>query len=178
MTSPTLHTLVAHVEDRPGVLNRAISLFRRRGFNIESLTVARTERPDISRITLVVRADVDEARRLETNLYKLVNVLHVEDLTTAPAVVRELALFKVRADAQARPRVLELCEALRPHVLDATPDSLLVEVTGGLEEINQLAEALRPHGVIELVRTGVVAMARGATPSQALFTEPAAGTAA
>src|ERR1700733_1483171 len=101
-------TLVVQVENKPGVLNRVASLFRRRGFNIESLTVGRTERAGVSRMTLVVRTDEDAARRLEANLYKLVNVLAVEDVTHAPTVVRELALIKVRANGDVRAAVMQL----------------------------------------------------------------------
>src|SRR5262245_8145617 len=123
------HTLITYVEDKPGVLNRVVSLFRRRNYNIESLTVGRTERPDVSRITLVVRADLDTARRLEANLYKLVNVLYVENLTSAPAVVHELALIKVKADAAVRADVLRLCETMQARVVDICPVSLVIEMS-------------------------------------------------
>src|SRR5512141_1637295 len=99
MSDKRLRTFIAYVEDRPGVLNRVTSLFRRRGYNIESLTVGRTERPGVSRMTLVMETDDDSARRLEANLYKLVNVLWVEDTSKAQTVTRDLALIKVRADA-------------------------------------------------------------------------------
>src|SRR3569623_1874813 len=102
------HTFIARVEDKPGVLNRIASLFRRRGFNIASLTVGRPAEPGVSRLTLVIEADEDTARRIEANLYKLVNVLLVEDVTYQPSIARELALIKVRADATTRSRVLEM----------------------------------------------------------------------
>ncbi|WP_224241907.1 acetolactate synthase small subunit [Hyalangium gracile] len=156
------HTFIAHVEDRPGVLNRVISLFRRRAYNIDSLTVARTERPAISRITLVVEADDREARLLEANLYKLINVLYVEQVTDQGTVARELALIKVRSDEKTRPNVLQVCEVFRARAIDVTPASVMVELTGTPDKIDGLIELLRPHGIIELVRTGAVAMARGA----------------
>ncbi len=121
MLQTSVRTFLATLEDRPGVLNRVASLFRRRAFNIESLTVGRTERPGVSRMTLVVRTDEDAARRLEANLYKLVNVLAVEDVTHAPTVVRELALIKVRANGDVRAAVMQLCEVFRARVVDVTP---------------------------------------------------------
>jgi acetolactate synthase-1/3 small subunit len=157
----SVRTFLAYLEDRPGVLNRVASLFRRRGFNIESLTVGRTERPGVSRMTLVVRTDDDAARRLEANLYKLVNVLAVEDVSHAPTVVRELALIKVRANGDVRAAVMQLCEVFRARVLDVTPDVLVIEATGAQDKLDGLIEILRPYGVLELVRTGAVAMTRG-----------------
>ncbi|WP_224364514.1 acetolactate synthase small subunit [Hyalangium versicolor] len=162
MNTPRPRTFIAHVEDRPGVLNRVISLFRRRAYNIDSLTVARTERPNISRITLVVMADDREARLLEANLYKLINVLYVEHISDQSTVARELALIKVRADEESRAKVLQLCEVFRARAIDVTPSSLMVELTGTSDKIDGLIEVLRPHGIIEMVRTGSIAMARGA----------------
>jgi len=157
-------TLVAYVEDRPGVLNRVVSLFRRRGFNIDSLTVGRTERAGISRLTVVVQADDDTAPRLEANLYKLVDVVHVEDLTRSPAVTRELAFVKVRASPERRSELLQLCEAFRARVVDVAPASIIVEATGAQDKLDGLIEVLRPFGILEMVRTGAVAMARSAPP--------------
>lgn len=154
-------TFIVHVEDRPGVLNRVISLFRRRAYNIDSLTVARTERPAISRITLVVVVDDREARLLEANLYKLINVLYVEDVTHQGPMVRELALIKVKATEETRSRLLQVCDMFRARALDVTPSTLVVELTGTPDELDGLIEVLRPSGIIELVRTGAVAMARG-----------------
>jgi acetolactate synthase-1/3 small subunit len=154
-------TLIAHLEDRPGALNRVVSLFRRRGFNIDSLTVGRTERPGVSRLTVVVQADDETAQKLAANLYKLVDVLDVEDLTRAPAVARELAFVKVRAAPERRSEVLQLCEAFRARVIDVAPASIIVETTGAQDKLDGLIEVLRPFGILELVRTGAVAMARG-----------------
>ncbi|HEY2511307.1 MAG TPA: acetolactate synthase small subunit [Polyangiaceae bacterium] len=161
MKPTTVHTFLAYLEDRPGVLNRVASLFRRRAFNIESLTVGRTEREGVSRMTLVMRADDDAARRLEANLYKLVNVLAVEDVSHSPTVVRELALIKVRADESVRAQVMQLCEVFRARMLDVAPETLVVEITGAQDKIDGLIEMLRPYGILELVRTGAVAMTRG-----------------
>ena len=155
------HTFIAHVEDKPGVLNRIASLFRRRGFNIASLTVGRTAEPGVSRLTLVIDADDDTARRIEANLYKLVNVLLVEDVTFAPSLARELALIKVRAGAETRPRVLQVCEVFGARVIDLTAELLTVELTATHDKIDDLVGVLAGDGVIEMVRTGVVAMTRG-----------------
>ena len=152
-------TFIVHVEDRPGVLNRVVSLFRRRLYNIESLSVGRCERPFVSRITLVVRADREAAARLEANLYKLVDVLAVQDVTAAPAVVRELVFVKL--ETSARGEVMQLCEAFRARIVDVGPGSITVESTGAQDKIDGLIEALRPLNIVELVRTGAVAMTRG-----------------
>jgi acetolactate synthase-1/3 small subunit len=153
-------TFITYVEDRPGVLNRVVSLFRRRGYNIESLSVGRTERPDLSRITLVVEADDDMARRIEANLYKLVNVLYVADVTDAAAVVREMALIKVSAHNGQRAEILQLADVFRARVVDVGPDSLSLEITGAQDKIDGLLDVLQPFGVLEMVRTGAVAMLR------------------
>jgi acetolactate synthase-1/3 small subunit len=154
-------TFITYVEDRPGVLNRVVSLFRRRGYNIESLTVGRTVRPDVARITLVVSADDDTARRIEANLYKLVNVLYVADVSKSAAVVREMALIKVRAENGRRAEILQLVEVFRARVVDVGPDSLALEITGTQDKIDGLVDVLRPFGLLEMVRTGAVAMLRG-----------------
>jgi acetolactate synthase-1/3 small subunit len=160
-------TLIAYVEDRPGTLNRVVSLFRRRGFNIDSLTVGRTERPGVARITIVVQADDATARKLEANLYKLVNVLYVEDVTFCPSVTRELALVKVAAPAERRAELLQLCETFRARVVDVGPISIIVEATGAQDKLDGLIEVLRPFGILEMARIGAVAMARrGSGPAQ------------
>jgi acetolactate synthase-1/3 small subunit len=155
------HTFVAYVEDIPGVLARVSSLFRRRAFNIASLTVGRTERPGISRMTVMLEADDDTARRLEANLYKLVNVLQVEDITNAPTVARDLMLLKVRADAASRAQVLQLCDVFRARVVDVAPEALVVEATGTSDKLDGLVEVMRPFGILEMVCTGGIAMTRG-----------------
>ena len=156
-----MRTIIVYVEDLPGVLARVVSLFRRRGYNIESLTVGHSARPGVSRITLVVRADQDTARRIEANVYKLVNVLYVEDITDEPAIAREMALIKVKAEAPRRAELLQLCDAFRARVLDVSPASLVFEITGTQDKIDSLLEVLAPYGVLEMVRTGALAMTRG-----------------
>jgi acetolactate synthase I/III small subunit len=156
-----LNTFVVHVENKPGVLSRVASLFRRRAFNIDSLTVGRTENPEVSRMTITADADPDQARRIEANLYKLVNVLLVENITNEPVITRDLAMIKVSAQHEARSHVLELAEVFRARVVDVAPESLTIEITGGEDKIDGLLEVLRPYGVIEMVRTGIVAMRRG-----------------
>ncbi len=154
-------TLIAYVEDQPGALNRIVSLFRRRGFNIDSLTVGKTEREGVSRITVVVVADDDTAHRLEANLYKLVNVLSVDDVTHAPSVTREMAFIKVKVAQERRAELLQLVQTFRARVVDLAPESVIIETTGTQEKLDGLIEVLRPFGIIELVRTGAVAMLRG-----------------
>lgn len=160
-----LNTFVVYVENKPGVLTRVASLFRRRAFNIDSLTVGRTEKPEVSRMTITVDADYDSARRIEANLYKLVNVLLVENITNEPSIVRDLAMIKVAATHEARSHVLELAEVFRARVVDVAPESLTIEITGDEDKIDGLLEVLRPYGVLEMVRTGLVAMRRGSKAS-------------
>jgi acetolactate synthase I/III small subunit len=160
-----LHTFVVYVENKPGVLTRVSSLFRRRGFNIDSLTVGRTEKPEVSRMTIVVDANEDQARRIVANVYKLVNVLLVDDITGEPAIIRDLALIKVGATHEARPHVLELASVFRARVVDVAPESLTIEITGTEDKIDGLMEVLRPFGLVEVVRTGQVAMRRGGKSS-------------
>jgi len=156
-----LHTFIVYVENKPGVLSRVVSLFRRRAFNIDSLTVGRTEKPEVSRMTIVVDADADQARRIVANVYKLVNVLLVDDVTGQPAIARDLALIKVEATPESRSHVLELANVFRARVVDVAQDSLIIEITGTEDKIDSLLEVLRPLGLIEVVRTGQVAMRRG-----------------
>ncbi len=155
------HTFIAYVEDVPGVLNRIASLFRRRNFNIDSLTVGRTEQPGVSRMTVVVEATDAGARIVEANLYKLVNVLRVDDLTHKSALMRELGLVKVKVTPQSRSEVLQLVDVFRARVVDVDELILVIEVTGTPEKISKFELVLRPYGITEIVRTGVVAMARG-----------------
>jgi len=155
------HTFVVLVEDKPGVLNRVASLFRRRGFNIESLSVGHSEQSGVSRMTIVMKTDDVTARRVSANLYKLVNVVRVDDVTEDPSVMRDLALIKVRADATARAEVLQLCDVFRARAVDVTPEALIVEITGTEDKIEGLLDVLRPFGVLEMARTGRIAMVRG-----------------
>jgi acetolactate synthase I/III small subunit len=154
-------TFLLTVVDRPGVLNRVASLVRRRGYNIESLTVGHAETPGISRMTLVVDAEIEAAARIEANLYKLVHVRHVAHVTKASTVCRDLALVKVSASADSRSPIMQLVDVFRARVVDVAPESLVIEATGTEDKIDGFIEMLRPFGVIEIARTGRVAMARG-----------------
>lgn len=166
---PMERTFVVYVEDKPGVLNRVASLFRRRAYNIESLTVGHTDQPGVSRMTIVTNVDAYTARRMEANLYKLVNVLRVQEVIYTHSVMRDLALIKVRADAENRTHVFQICDIFRARVVDVAPDALIVEITGTEDKIDGLVEVLRPFEIIEMVRTGRVAMTRG---SEALTVHP------
>jgi len=155
------HTLVILVEDKPGVLNRVASLFRRRTYNIESLTVGHTHIAGISRMTIVVDGDEFSVERLTSYLYKLVNIIQVDDLYEKPMVSRDLVLIKVNATASNRSEVIQMVDVFRARIVDVTSNSLIVEATGDEEKISSLIEVLEPLGIIEMVRTGSVAMARG-----------------
>lgn len=155
------HIFAATMEDRPGVLNRVASLFRRRAFNIVSLNVGRTHLHGISRMTIVVDADDDTARLIEANLYKLVHVLHVEDVTRKATVNREIALIKIEAPAEQRPAILQLLEVFRARVIDMSEDSLIIEATGTQDKIEGLVTVLTPFGITEMIQSGALAMARG-----------------
>jgi acetolactate synthase-1/3 small subunit len=158
------HTLIAYVEDKPGVLNRVASLFRRRNFNIESLTVGGTDQAGVSRLTVVVEASEAGARIVEANLYKLVNVLRVDDLTHKASLTRELGLVKVKVTPETRSQVLQLVEVFRSRVVDVDEKTITVEVTGTPEKIVKFEMVMRPYGIAEMVRTGAVSMARGHEP--------------
>ncbi len=156
-----LHTFVVQVEDKPGVLNRVASLFRRRGFNIESLTVGHTERAGMSRMTIVVDTDDSGAARIEAHLYKLVNVLRVDNVTAAPSVYRDLAIIKVATTPERRAEIMQLAHVFRARVVDVNHESMMIETTGTEDKINGLVEVLRGYGILEMARTGRVAMVRG-----------------
>lgn len=165
-------TMVVLVENLPGVLNRVASLFRRRAFNIESLTVGHTETEGVSRMTIVVDTDEAGARRVEANLYKLVNVLRVDDVTNLPVVFRDLAMIKVAATTESRAQIMQLVEVFRARVVDVAPASLMIEITGTEDKIDGLLEVLRPYGVLEMARTGRVAMSRGSGQPSATAAGP------
>ncbi len=149
------------VEDRPGVLNRVTSLFRRRGFNIESVTVGPARTAGISRMTIVVLTDRTGAVRIAAQLYKLVNVLRVEALHDGPMIRKELAMFKVSADESTRSDLIQLASATGARLVDVAPESLVFEATAAPEKIDGLFEVLRSYGLLEIVRTGLVGMTRG-----------------
>ena len=161
------HTFVVTVEDLPGVLNRISSLFRRRGFNIESLTVGHTERPGVSRMTLVALTDEAGAARFRAHLYKLVNVISVDDITGKPSVFRDLAMIKVAATQERRPEIVHLADIFRARIVDLAPGSLTIEITGGEDKIDGLLDVLRPYGVLEMARTGRLAMTRASRSAAA-----------
>jgi acetolactate synthase-1/3 small subunit len=158
------HTLVALVENKPGVLSRVASLFQRRSFNIDSLTVGRTENPGISRITIVVDTDKNSAERLTFYLFKLINIVWVEDITEKAMVSRDLAIVKVKVSAANRGEVMQLVDVFRARIIDVANESLMIEITGGEDKIEGLIEMLKPFGIVEMVRAGVVAMGRGSSP--------------
>lgn len=155
------HTLVALLEDKPGVLNRVVSLLRRRGFNIESLTVGHSEMKGISRMTLVVAGDDAVIEQVVKQLYKLIEVVKVTDLSEERAVVRELALIKVNATASTRGELMQIADIYRGRIIDLASDSLIIEITGPEDKIDSLIELVRRFGIKEIVRTGRVAMLRG-----------------
>jgi acetolactate synthase-1/3 small subunit len=180
MSQPTKRTFVVYVEDKPGVLNRIASLFRRRNFNIDSLNVGTTHDAGISRMTIVCDADADKAKRIEANLYKLVNCLRVDDITDRPSVSRVLALVKVRVPPAKRSEVLQVAEVFRADPVDMALDSITLEITGAPEKVESFISVLRPFGILEMVQTGTVAMTRGAdAPNEhGMGKEPIAPTAA
>ena len=160
----TKHTLVALVEDKPGVLNRIASLFRRRAFNIQSLTVGGSEHPGLSRMTIVAGGDAAQVEQVRKQLEKLINVVKVSDITEEDMVTRELALIKVKATASTRSEIMQIVDIFRANIVDVAPGSLTVEVTGDENKLNSLLGLLRDFGVKELSRTGRIALTRGNSP--------------
>jgi acetolactate synthase-1/3 small subunit len=159
---PKKHILVALVENKPGVLNRVASLFRRRNFNVDSLTVGRTHRSHVSRMTITVDSTRSDAKRIEANLLKLINVIDVSIVSQELHVSRDLALIKVRSnDADSRNTLTLMCERYPARIVDIGPEVAIVEITAQEDIVEALIEELKPLGIVELVRTGVVAMGRG-----------------
>jgi len=158
------HTIIALVEDRPGVLNRIASKWRQRGFNIESLAVGHSEKPGLSRMTFVVDASTD-AEQVVKQLDKLVDVVDIRDISDEDIVSREMALVKVRVDAGNRSHIIEIVDIFRANIIDVSPDSVIVEVTGDEGKVDAMFQLLADYGVIEMVRTGRVAMLRGSAVS-------------
>ena len=157
----TKHTLVALVEDKPGVLNRIASLFRRRAFNIQSLAVGSSEHPGLSRMTAVVIGDSAQLEQVRKQLEKLINVVKVSDITEENMVTRELALIKVKASASTRSEIMQIVDIFRANIVDVAPGSLTVEVTGDEDKVNSLLGLLRDFGIKEVSRTGRIALTRG-----------------
>ncbi|MDQ7024536.1 MAG: acetolactate synthase small subunit [Anaerolineae bacterium] len=155
-------TIVALVENKPGVLNRVVSLFRRRAFNVDSLTVGRTHKPHVSRMTIVVDSERMSPFKIKANLEKLVNVIDVQVLNRAPHVSRDLVLIKVRTDGAERSNgVTTVCEHYPAKIIDMGPEFAIIEMSGTEEFVEQFIDELREFDIVELVRTGVVAMGRG-----------------
>ena len=155
------HTLIALMQDKPGVLDRVASLFRRRNFNIESLTVGHSETPGVSRMTIVVDAEQAGIEQVQKQLIKLIEVTKVIDVSHEPTVFRELALARVHAPSAVRAEIMQLVDIFRARVVDVAMQSLMIEITGPEERVDGLLQLLRPFGIKEVVRTGRVAMVRG-----------------
>ena len=155
------HVLVAIVLDKPGVLNRVSSLMRARNFNIDSLAVSKTDRPDVSRMTITLHGDDVAVEQAAKQLYRLIDVLKVQDVTSDPTVEHELAFVKIRATDQNRDEILRLVELSRGRVVDLADGSVIVEVTGTESEIDAFVSLVRTYGIKDSVRTGAVVMARG-----------------
>ena len=161
----TLHTLVSLVQDEPGVLTRVAGLFRRRGFNIESLSVGHCEQPGLSRMTIVVKGDDAEVDQVTRQLDKLINIVNVTDITRRDMVARELALIKVAALAEDRSEIMQIVDIYRAKIVDVATESLTVELTGGEDKIDSLLRLLLPFGITEMARTGRTALTRGSKSS-------------
>ncbi len=155
------HTLVALVEDKPGVLNKMASLFRRRGFNIESIAVGHTENPDISRMTIIVGGSDAEVEQVRKQLDKVIEVIKVSDITYEQKVERELSLIKVKSTASTRSEIMQIVDIFRANIVDVAPNFLMVEATGDKDKIEPLIELLRDFGIEEISRTGCIALTRG-----------------
>lgn len=155
------HTLSVLVENKPGVLARIAGLFSRRGFNIDSLAVGVTEDPDISRMTITVDGQEHPIEQVTKQLHKLINVIKITDLDPANTVARELALIKVNSDAKTRGEVMQIAEIFRAKILDVSKKTMTIEITGTNEKIEALERLLQPLGVVEMVRTGKIAIERG-----------------
>ena len=155
------HTLVALVGDKPGVLNRMVSLFRRRGFNIESIAVGHSEVPHLSRVTIVVNGSTAMVEQVRKQLDKVVDVVKVADITGDNITIRELALIKVRATAATRSEIIEIADIFRASIVDVASDSLTIETTGDEDKVDSMLNLLRGFGIREIARTGRIAMVRG-----------------
>jgi acetolactate synthase-1/3 small subunit len=155
------HTLVAIVQDRPGVLNRVVSLFRRRGFNIDSIAVGHSELPHLSRVTIVVNGTTATVEQVRKQLDKLVDIVKVFDISGEKITGRELALVKVKANSATRSEIIEIADIFRSNIVDVASDSLTVEVTGDEDKIDSLLRLLAGFGIKEIARTGRIAMVRG-----------------
>ena len=157
----TKRTLIALVADKPGVLNRMASLFRRRGFNIESIAVGRSEQPHLSRMTIVIDGTTTMVEQVRKQLEKVIDVVKVSDITEEDIVARELALIKVKATSATRSEIIQIVYIFRANIVDVASDSVTIEVTGDEDKIDSLFNLLRGFGIKEIARTGRIAMTRG-----------------
>ena len=162
-----MHTLVCLVEDQPGVLNRVMSLFRRRTFNAESVTVGHCEQPGLSRMTFVFNGDDETVEQVSKQLYKLLEVLKVTDITSEPHVRRELALIKVNATAQNRADIMQLASIFNGQIVDVSLTQVVIELSGPADKIDSFLGLLQPFGIREIARTGTVVMTRPSAPADA-----------
>ena len=160
------HTLVAMVADHPGVLTRVASMFRRRGFNIASLAVGNCEEQGYSRMTIEVNGTDDEVKQFEKQLYKLVEVIMIRDLTDVSSVQTETALVRVRVPPPDRPGLADIAKIFRGEIVDVARDSMIVQITGVSETVDRFLDVIAEYGIDELSRTGIVAMARGSNTSR------------
>ena len=158
---PSKHTITALVQDKPGVLNRISSMFRRRGFNIASLAVGHSEMPDLSRMTFVVEGDDRVVEQMTKHLNKLIDVIKVSDISKENIVSRELALIRVKANVQSRSEIMQIVDIFRANIVDVAADSLIVEVSGDEDKVDSLHDLLKSFGVQEVMRTGTIALNRG-----------------
>lgn len=165
-SSPSKHTITALVQDRPGVLNRISSMFRRRGFNISSLAVGHSEKTNLSRMTFVVDGDDAVVEQVTKHLHKLIDVIRVADISDQNVVSRELALIRVRSNVNTRSEIMQIVDIFRANIVDVAVDSLIIEVTGDEEKVNSLQDLLGTFGVLEVMRSGTIAMGRGAGRSR------------
>jgi acetolactate synthase-1/3 small subunit len=159
------HVLIALVANKPGVLNRVASLFRRRGFNIESIAVGHTEKQGISRMTIVVNGDPATVEQVRKQLDKVIDVMKIHDITQESMVDRELALIKVKTTSANRSEIIQIVDIFRANIVDVASDSLIVEVTGDEDKLNSLFKLLNSFGIKEIARTGRLAMTRGVASS-------------
>jgi acetolactate synthase-1/3 small subunit len=160
---------VVYLEDEPGALNRVVNLFRRRGYNIESLSVGHTEEANISRMTLAVRGEDSIVEQCTKQLYKLLEVIKVADVTNDSVIIREMAIIKVTADKpESRAEIMQFSEIFKARVLDVAADAITVEITGPEEDVERFFGLLRRYGIKESVRTGRIAIARGSVANSAI----------
>ena len=157
----TKHTLAILVNDQPGVLQRVCGLFGRRGFNIDSISVGSTEETGISRMTIVTTGDERTVEQIQKQLYKLIDVIQIHQLSSKPMVTRELALIKIEAEPSKRPEILGIIETFRASVIDVGPQQMIIQAVGDCSKLNAIIELLHPYGIVELSFTGATAMTRG-----------------